>query len=90
MGTTSALLQQSLDHFQSQQSLSAQAHLARTLGWQSVVFEAQGSKIMGNAIKAAARQTWIGVREARGRAVPEGIISLSTDDFDREVEFWYR
>lgn len=85
-----ALLQQSLDHFQSQESFSAQAHLARTLHWQSVVYEAQGSKTMGNAIKAAARQTWNGVREARGRAVSEGIDSLKTDDFDGEVEFWYR
>ena len=90
MCTTSALLQQSLDHFQSQETLSAQAHLARTLHWQSVVFEAQGIKIMSNAIKAAARQTWIGVREARGRAASERITSLNTDDFDREVEFWCR
>lgn len=85
-----ALLQRSLDRFQSQDSLFAQAHLARTLHWQSVVYEAQGSKIMGNAIKAAATQTWIGVREARGRAVSEGVASLSTEDFDGEVEYWYR
>ncbi len=45
---------------------------------------------MSNAIKAAARQTWIGVREARGRAVPEQNTSLNTDDFNGEVEFWYR
>lgn len=45
---------------------------------------------MGNAIKAAARQTWNGVREARGRALSEGIDSLKIDDFDGEVEFWYR
>lgn len=45
---------------------------------------------MSNAIKAAARQTWIGVREARGRAVPEQNKSLNTDNFNGEVEFWYR
>lgn len=45
---------------------------------------------MGNAIKAAARQTWIGVREVRGHAVFEGTTSLNTADFDEEVEFWYR
>lgn len=45
---------------------------------------------MGNAIEAAAKQTWIGVREARGLAVSEAIVSLDTNDFDREVEFWYR
>lgn len=45
---------------------------------------------MGNAIKAAAKQTWIGVREARGHAVSKGITSLRTEDFDGEVEFWCR
>lgn len=45
---------------------------------------------MGNAMKAAARQAWIGVREARERAVSDRAISLSTEDFDGEVEFWYR
>lgn len=85
-----ALLQQSLDHFQSQDSLSAQAHLARTLHWESVVYEAQGSKIMCNAIKAAARETWLGVREARGRALSEGFTSPNADNFDEEVEVWYR
>ncbi len=45
---------------------------------------------MGNAIQAAARQTWIGVREARGRAVSEGLTALSTEDFDGEVELCYR
>ena len=45
---------------------------------------------MCNAIKAAARETWLGVREARGRAASEGVTSLNADDFDGEVEFWYR
>ena len=45
---------------------------------------------MGNAIQAAARQTWIGVREARGRAVSEGPVALRTEDFDGEVELCYR
>ena len=45
---------------------------------------------MSNAMKAAARQAWIGVREARGRGASEGSISLSAEDFDGEVEFWYR
>ena len=88
--TTSALLQQSLNHFQSQETLPAQAHLARTPHWYSAIYEAQGSKIMGNAIKAAARQTSIGVREARGCAEDEGIASLSSGDFDGEGDFWCR
>ena len=45
---------------------------------------------MGNAIKAAAKQTWIGVREAKGRAVAGGVTSPCADDFDGEVDFWYR
>ena len=47
---------------------------------------------MGNAIRAAARETWIGVREARGRtASSEGDNAvLSAEDFDAEVEFRYR
>ena len=45
---------------------------------------------MGNAMKAAARQAWIGVCDARGRAVSGTTVSLSTEDFDGEVEFWYR
>lgn len=45
---------------------------------------------MGNAIKAAAKQTWIGVREARGRAVSETGASPFTEDFDGDVEFWFR
>ena len=45
---------------------------------------------MGDGIKAAARQIWTGVREARGHAVPAGTASPSTEDFDAEVEVWYR
>ncbi|MCJ1453225.1 hypothetical protein MMC28_003571 [Mycoblastus sanguinarius] len=85
-----ALLQQSLGHFQLRETVAAQAHLARTLHRKSVTFEAEGSKIMGNAIQAAARHTWIAVREARGCAVPEGSSPLTGKDFDGEVEFWYR
>ena len=50
----------------------------------SVVYEAHGSRIMGNAIRVAARETWIGVRDARGRtALSEGDNAvLNTGDFD--------
>jgi len=46
---------------------------------------------MGKAIQAAARETWIAVREARGHPTSKGMISaLTGDEFDGEVEFWYR
>ena len=45
---------------------------------------------MGNAIKAAAREAWIGVREARGHAVSDMKNSLTTENFDGEVGFGYR
>lgn len=88
---SSTLIQESLAHFQSQESVSAQAHLARTFYQQSLTFEAEGVKVMAKAIKAAARDTWIGVREARGHTVPKDSSSPPTKhDFDREIEFWYR
>jgi len=88
---SSALLQQNLEHFQLSETVPAQAHLARTLHRQAITYEAEGSKFMGKAIQAAARETWIAVREARGHPTPKGMISaLTGDEFDGEVEFWYR
>lgn len=91
----SALLQQTLNHFQSQpETPSAQAHLARTLHWQSLVYEAQGSKTMSDAMGAAARHAYVGVREARA-AVSSSVEMVmtttpSTGDFDAAVEVWWR
>ncbi len=46
---------------------------------------------MAKAIQAAARDTWIGVREARGYIVPkDSSPPLTKHDFDGEIEFWYR
>lgn len=46
---------------------------------------------MCKAMQAAVRDTWIAVRDVRGRAVPEGRNpSLNREDFDGEVELWYR
>ena len=58
----------------------------------SVVYEAQGSKSMGIAMKAAAREAWIGVWAARGRtASSEGNNAVpSAGDFEKEVETRYR
>ncbi|KAK0514077.1 hypothetical protein JMJ35_003799 [Cladonia borealis] len=70
-GMAHTLIHESLAHFQSQESLSAQAHLARSFYQQSLTFEAEGIKVMAKAIQAAAKDTWIGVREARGHIVPK-------------------
>ena len=87
----STLLRQSLEHFQSQETIPAQAHLARTLHRQAIVYEAEGSKYMGKAIQAAARETWIAVRESRGLPIPENPSTpLTAEDFDGEVNFWHR
>ena len=48
---------------------------------------------MANALRAAARETWIGVRAKRGStASAEGDKNavLVSGDFDKEVEVWYR
>ena len=91
MTLSSTLIQESLAHFQSQDSVSVQAHLARTFYQQSLTFEAEGVKVMAKAMQAAARDTWIGVREARGHIVPNDSSSpLTKHDFDGEIEFWYR
>lgn len=87
----STLLQQSLDYFQTQEPIPAQAHLARTVHRKAIAFEAEGVKFMGKAMQAAAKEAWITVREARNLPVPDGaVLSLTGDDFDAEVEFWYR
>ena len=47
---------------------------------------------MVNALGAVARETWIGVREARGRiasADGDNVVPAS-GDFDSEMEVWYR
>lgn len=46
---------------------------------------------MCSAMQAAARDMWNAVRNARGRAALEGAnASLCSEDFDGEVEYWYR
>ena len=85
-----ALLQLNLDHFQARDDTAAQAHLARALFWQSLVHEAEGSKFMAKAMHAAAKDALNGVRVARERDPSFASTSLLAEDFDEEVEFWFR
>ena len=84
------MLQESLNHFQKQETTSSQAHLARILYIQSLLFVADGKKFMANAMRAAAVEAWLTVRKARELLVPEVNPILSADDFDGEIEYWLR
>ncbi|KAL8769559.1 MAG: hypothetical protein Q9209_004490 [Squamulea sp. 1 TL-2023] len=79
-----ALLQQCLDYFQSREDSTAQAHLARAIFWQSLVFEAEGSKFMAKAMHAAAKDALIAVRGARERNSSDASASFFAEDFDEE------
>lgn len=58
---------------------------------QAIVYDTEGSKFMGKAIHAAAKETWIAVREARGRPLRKDASEpLTRKDFDEEVDFWFR
>ena len=85
-----ALLQLTLDHFQARDDTAAQAQLARALFWQSLVHEAEGSKFMAKAMHAAAKDALLAVRVARERDPSHASISFIAEDFDEEVEFWFR
>ena len=85
-----ALLRQNLEYLQARDDPSAQAHLARALFWQSIVHEAEGSKFMAKAMLAAAKDALSAVRVTRKRDPSHASISFSAEDFDEEVEFWFR
>lgn len=85
-----ALLQRNIDHFQAGDDTAAQAHLARALFWQSLVHEAKGSKFMAKAMHAAAKDALNAVRVARERDLSHASTSFFAEDFDEEVEFWFR
>lgn len=85
-----ALLQLNLDHFQARDDTAAQAHLARALFWQSLVHEVEGSKFMAKAMHAAAKDALNAVRVVRERDPSHTSTSFFAEDFDEEVEFWFR
>lgn len=85
-----ALLQLNLDHFQARDDTAAQAHLARALFWQSLVYGAEGSNPMANAMLAAAKDVLNAVRVTRERDSSPNSTSFIAEDFDEEVEFWFR
>ena len=85
-----ALLQLNLDHFQACDDTAAQAHLARALFWQSLVYGAEGSNPMAKAMLAAAKDVLNAVRVTRERDSSPNSTSFIAEDFDEEVEFWFR
>ena len=85
-----ALLQLNLDHFQACDDTAAQAHLARALFWQSLVYGAEGSNPMAKAMLAAAKDALNTVRVTRERDSSPNSVSFIAEDFDEEVEFWFR
>lgn len=85
-----ALLQLHLDHFQARDDTAAQAHLARALFWQSLVHGAERSNFMAKAMLAAAKDALNAVRVTRERDPSHASTSFSAEDFDEEVEFWFR
>jgi hypothetical protein len=92
-----ALLQSSLDFFEAQPTNpTLEAHLARILFRQSLLYKAEGKRSRSRAALTAAKETLLDtintLTEDRIKAIQDSISSseLTARDFDQFVEPWHR
>jgi tetratricopeptide (TPR) repeat protein len=86
-------LQKTIEHFQPQSTLSAQAQTCRALHRKALIHEAEGKNFERSMFMGAAKETWKHVRSAQQTADQSltDDATLRREDFDNAIpEFWLR
>jgi hypothetical protein len=85
-------LQKTIDHFQPQTTLSAQAQTCRALHRKALIHNAENKTFENMMYMGAAKESWNHIR--RAQAVDQSLIdasNLTKEDFDNTIpEFWLR